>query len=66
MAYMGELMVLSRVVSLVGGYFESVCGVSVSPFVLVIIGFSGLAYIKLHVRPGTDSRIHTVMSDLLS
>ena len=48
------------------GILNQYDGVSVSLFVLVIIGFSGLAYIKLHVRPGTDSRIHTVMSDLLS
>ena len=49
------------------GILSQYGGVSVSPFVLVIIGFSGLlAHIKLHVRPGTGLRIHTVMSDLLS
>ena len=52
MAYMGELMVLGRVISLVGGYLESIWGAGVSPFVLVILSPVGCLNIRLHVGPG--------------
>ena len=48
----GEVMVLGRVISLVGGYLESIWGAGVSPFVLVILGPVGCLNIRLHVGPG--------------
>ena len=43
---------LGRIISLVGGYLESIWGAGVSPFVLVILGPVGCLNIRLHVGPG--------------